>query len=87
MSGAVCSLVGYSRLVMFSFGFQQAYQRGVEPEDHILFTKVRAIFSVVVQHLLTYPFTQCLDSATSVVKNFVDILAPSGYMRFAPDGI
>jgi hypothetical protein len=32
--------VGYSRLVMFSFGFQQAYQRGIEPEDEILFTKV-----------------------------------------------
>ncbi|KAF7291885.1 hypothetical protein MIND_01213800 [Mycena indigotica] len=32
-------LVAYSRLVMFSFGFQQAYQRGLKPSDHIFFTK------------------------------------------------
>ena len=26
---------------MFSFGFQQAYRRGLKSEDHIFFTKVR----------------------------------------------
>jgi hypothetical protein len=27
-----------------------------------------------------------LEAATSVVENMVDGLAPSGYMRYAPDG-
>jgi len=34
------SLVGYSRLVMFSFGFQQAYQRGFEAGDSLFLTSV-----------------------------------------------
>lgn len=25
---------------MFSFGFQQAFQRGIEPGDHVYFSKV-----------------------------------------------
>jgi hypothetical protein len=32
-------LVGYSRLVMFSFGFQEAFRRGLQPEDDIFFQK------------------------------------------------
>jgi len=60
-------LVAYSRLVMFSFGFQQAYQRGLQPPDHIFFTK-------------------CLESAKSVLRNMVEGLAPTGFMRYAPDG-
>jgi len=60
-------LVGYSRLVMFSFGFQQAYQRGIEPGDHVYFSK-------------------CLDAAKSVIRNMIEGLAPTGYMRYAPDG-
>ncbi|EPS93162.1 hypothetical protein FOMPIDRAFT_63796 [Fomitopsis schrenkii] len=28
-------LTSYSRLVMYSFGFQQAYRRGIQPEDQI----------------------------------------------------
>lgn len=35
------SLVAYNKLVMFSFGFQHAFQRGIGPSDHIFFTKVR----------------------------------------------
>jgi len=31
---------------MFSFGFQQAYRRGLKPEDHIFFTKVRLVVMV-----------------------------------------
>ncbi|KAG6896899.1 hypothetical protein C0992_005371 [Termitomyces sp. T32_za158] len=61
------SLVEYSRLVMFSFGFQQAYQRGIEPGDNIYFSK-------------------CLDAAKSVIRNMVENLAPTGYVRYAPDG-
>ncbi|KAF8063303.1 fungal-specific transcription factor domain-containing protein [Lyophyllum atratum] len=60
-------LVDYSRLVMFSFGFQQAYQRGIEPGDHVYFSK-------------------CLDAAKSVIRNMIEGLAPTGYMRYAPDG-
>ncbi|KAF8631666.1 hypothetical protein AX17_005067 [Amanita inopinata Kibby_2008] len=60
-------LVGYSRLVMFSFGFQQAFRRGLEPGDHVFFTK-------------------CLTAAKSVIANMIEGLAPSGYMRYAPDG-
>ncbi|KAG6809261.1 hypothetical protein H0H92_000968 [Tricholoma furcatifolium] len=60
-------LVEYSRLVMFSFGFQQAYQRGIEPGDHVYFNK-------------------CLDAAKSVIRNMVENLATTGYMRYAPDG-
>lgn len=33
-------LVAYSRLVMFSFGFQQAYSRGIREEDDLFFKKV-----------------------------------------------
>ncbi|KAF9267092.1 hypothetical protein L218DRAFT_955568 [Marasmius fiardii PR-910] len=60
-------LVAYSRLVMFSFGFQQAYQRGVQHGDTIFLTK-------------------CLESAKGVITCLVDTLAPSGYMRYSPDG-
>ncbi|KAJ7689016.1 fungal-specific transcription factor domain-containing protein [Mycena rosella] len=60
-------LVAYSRLVMFSFGFQQAYQRGLQPPDHIFFAK-------------------CLESAKAVLRNMVEGLAPTGYMRYSPDG-
>ncbi|KAF8197112.1 fungal-specific transcription factor domain-containing protein [Pholiota molesta] len=60
-------LVAYSRLVMFSFGFQQAYQRGFKDGDSLFFTK-------------------CLEAAKSVLENMIEGLAPSGYMRYAPDG-
>jgi hypothetical protein len=60
-------LVGYSRLVMFSFGFQQAYQRGIRSGDDLFFTK-------------------CLEAAKMVIRNMVEKLAPSGYMRYSADG-
>jgi len=60
-------LVEYSRLVMHSFGFQHAFQRGIEPGDHVFFKK-------------------CLESAKAVLKHMIENLAPSGYMRYAPDG-
>ncbi|KAJ8522831.1 hypothetical protein ONZ45_g676 [Pleurotus djamor] len=60
-------LVEYSRLVMYSFGFQQAFQRGIEPGDHLFFSK-------------------CLSAAKGVIQQMVNSLAPSGYMRYAPDG-
>ncbi|KAI0922432.1 hypothetical protein AcV7_005968 [Taiwanofungus camphoratus] len=32
-------LTNYSRLVMYSFGFQQAFRRGIQPEDQLLLDK------------------------------------------------
>ncbi|KAF8187951.1 hypothetical protein K438DRAFT_1834414 [Mycena galopus ATCC 62051] len=60
-------LVACSRLVMFSFGFQQAYQKGLHIAVHIFFTK-------------------CLESAKAVLRNMVEGLAPTGFMRYSPDG-
>lgn len=60
-------LVGYSRLVMFSFGFQQAFHRGIQAGDDLFFNK-------------------CLSSAKTVIRCMNEELAPSGFMRYAPDG-
>lgn len=60
-------LVAYSRLVMFSFGFQQAYQRGIQTADNLFFSK-------------------CLESAKTVIRTMIEDLAPTGYIRYAPDG-
>jgi len=60
-------LTNYQRLVMYSFGFQQAYHRGFQPGDEIFFTK-------------------CLEAAKAVINNFIEVLAPSGYMRYSADG-
>jgi hypothetical protein len=38
-----CSYANYARLVMFSFGFQKAFQRGFEPDDEVFFTRVRIL--------------------------------------------
>ncbi|KAF9074252.1 hypothetical protein BDP27DRAFT_1416550 [Rhodocollybia butyracea] len=45
-------LVGYSRLVMFSFGFQQAYQRGLKPGDDIFFNKCLEAAKTVVRIMI-----------------------------------
>ncbi|KAJ7641594.1 hypothetical protein FB45DRAFT_359818 [Roridomyces roridus] len=60
-------LTAYSRLVMFSFGFQQAYQRGLQPPDYIF-------------------FTECLASAKGVLRQMVEGLIPTGFIRYSPDG-
>lgn len=69
---------------MYSFGFQQAYQRGFEPGDEIFFTKVNWLCSGTY-----FPLTirQCFEAAKAVIKNFIDVLAPSGYMRYSADGL
>jgi hypothetical protein len=43
-----CSYANYARLVMFSFGFQKAFQRGFEPDDEVFFTRVRNILRHIV---------------------------------------
>ncbi|KAG0696615.1 fungal-specific transcription factor domain-containing protein [Suillus ampliporus] len=60
-------LVSYSRLVMYSFGFQHAFQRGMEASDNVFLDK-------------------CFDSAKVVIKQMIEVLAPSGLMCSAPDG-
>lgn len=60
-------LVSYSRLVMYSFGFQQSLNQGKLEHGNIF-------------------FVACLESATSVIKIVTDVLAPSGYLRYAADG-
>ncbi|KZW01468.1 hypothetical protein EXIGLDRAFT_63179 [Exidia glandulosa HHB12029] len=59
-------LLGYSRLVMHSFGFQSAIDRGVTKGD---------VF-----------FQRCMDAATQVCTVLLERLAPTGYLRYAPDG-
>jgi hypothetical protein len=48
-------LVSYSRLVMFSFGFQQAFHRGIEQGDRIFFTKcleaARSVIRIMIESL------------------------------------
>ncbi|KIJ24875.1 hypothetical protein M422DRAFT_785753 [Sphaerobolus stellatus SS14] len=60
----------YMRLVMYSFGFEDAWKRrkcsGAELGDIMFFAK-------------------CLQSATAVVKQLCDVHAPSGYLKYAPD--
>lgn len=29
---------------------------------------------------------QCFEAAKAVIKNFIEVLAPSGYMRYSADG-
>lgn len=60
-------LVNYSRLVMFSFGFQQAFQRGTLGRGNKF-------------------LTTCVEAASNVLKSVVDVMAPSGYLRYAADG-
>lgn len=31
--------------------------------------------------------SQCLEAAKAVIRNMIESLAPSGYMRYAPDGV
>ncbi|CAE6525117.1 unnamed protein product [Rhizoctonia solani] len=59
-------LSNYSRVVMFSFGHQQAFQRGLE-KGKIFFDK-------------------CYKAASEVVRVAIEVLAPSGRLKYAPDG-
>ena len=77
--------MAYSRLVVFSFGFQQAYQRGIQPGDDVYFNKVHVSKNAPSGFGLIH--SQCLDAAKSVIRNMVENLAPTGYMRYAPDGM
>ncbi|KIJ62383.1 hypothetical protein HYDPIDRAFT_30354 [Hydnomerulius pinastri MD-312] len=45
-------LVNYSRLVMYSFGFQHAFQRGIEANDNVFLTKCFEAATVVIKHMI-----------------------------------
>ncbi|KAF9222143.1 hypothetical protein BS17DRAFT_818833 [Gyrodon lividus] len=45
-------LVNYSRLVMYSFGFQHAFQRGIEASDNVFLTKCFEAATAVIKHMI-----------------------------------
>ena len=69
---------------MFSFGFQHGFRRGFHDNDPLFFNTARVLLPFFFLHLLKV--LQCLNAAMTVVRTMIDSLAPSGYMRFAPDG-
>jgi hypothetical protein len=69
---------------MYSFGFQHAFQRGMEASDNVFLDKVGTIVARIPSILLS--FRQCFASAKVVIKQMIEVLAPSGLMRAAPDG-
>jgi hypothetical protein len=62
----------YVRLVMFSFGFQKAFQRGFEPDDEVFFTRSLESAKTVVMVLID----------TLVPTGYIRY-APDGYFVFA----
>lgn len=83
----IISLVNYSRLVMYSFGFQHAFQRGIEASDNVFLNKVLLPCSVEdLKLIFFFFFRQCFEAATAVIKHMISVLAPSGLMRSSPDG-
>ncbi|KAI0755619.1 hypothetical protein C8Q74DRAFT_1210774 [Fomes fomentarius] len=68
-------LTNYSRLVMYSFGFQQAFKRGLQAEDEFFIEKASVLNC-----------SQCFESAKMVITTIVERLIPTGYMKTCPDG-
>ncbi|KAI9508712.1 fungal-specific transcription factor domain-containing protein [Russula earlei] len=62
----------YARLVMFSFGFQNAFQRGLEADDEVFFTRSLESAKTVVTVLVD-----------SLVPTGYIRFAPDGYFVFA----
>lgn len=69
---------------MYSFGFQRAFESGIQPNDRFFFTKV--CFQVLNKKHSHSANGQCFEAATKVVQIMLETLAPSGYMRYSPDG-
>ena len=80
------SYTNYARLVMFSFGFQKAFQRGFQADDEVFFTRVGRFLTRGVLSGGVNTSSQSLESAKTVVNVLVESLVPTGYIRFAPDG-
>lgn len=75
---------------MFSFGFQNAFQRGFEADDEVFFARVGIFLRIAVSAEIDIDcdpaLLKSLESAKTVVTTLVDSLVPTGYIRFAPDG-
>lgn len=75
--------MNYCRLVIGCFGFQQTFEKGKQSPDRDFLNKV-ASHSYLSFFLLI--FNQCMTAARKVVLTFIEVLAPSGYMKYAPNG-
>ncbi|KAH9914369.1 uncharacterized protein BXZ73DRAFT_55048 [Epithele typhae] len=65
-------LTGYSRLVMYSFGFQQAWKRGLQPEDRLLLEKC---YDSATQVIVTF--------VDSLIPSGYMRTSPDGHFVFA----
>ncbi|KAF9236150.1 fungal-specific transcription factor domain-containing protein [Melanogaster broomeanus] len=65
-------LVNYSRLVMYSFGFQHAFQRGIEPSDNVFLTKCFEAATAIIKHMVE------ILAPSSLMRS-----APDGHFVFA----
>ncbi|KAM5545448.1 hypothetical protein V8D89_000486 [Ganoderma adspersum] len=65
-------LTAYSRLVMYSFGFQQAFKRGFQPEDHMFLEKCYELATTVITILVD-----------SLIPTGYMSTSPDGYFVFA----
>ncbi|KAI9511757.1 hypothetical protein F5148DRAFT_1315053 [Russula earlei] len=69
------SYTNYARLVMFSFGFQHAFQRGLEADDEVFFTRnlesAKTVVTVLVDSLVPTGYIHyALDGALFVFVAF-----------------
>ncbi|KAI0033222.1 hypothetical protein K488DRAFT_48169 [Vararia minispora EC-137] len=64
--------VAYGRLAILSFALEQALQRGSRPSDDVFYHKARHFWH---------------GFRSAVIGIIVDLLAPSGYLRYAPDEV
>jgi hypothetical protein len=65
-------LVNYSRLVMYSFGFQHAFQRGIEASDKVFLTKCFEAATAIIKHMIE------VLAPSSLMRS-----APDGHFVFA----
>ncbi|KAF9048353.1 hypothetical protein BDZ89DRAFT_1057928 [Hymenopellis radicata] len=67
-------LVAYSRLVMFSFGFQQAYSRGMQKSDDMFFNKcldsAKTVIRCMVEELIPSGFMRFAPDGHFIFASF-----------------
>ncbi|KAI0697213.1 hypothetical protein C8T65DRAFT_710435 [Cerioporus squamosus] len=67
-------LTGYSRLVMYSFGFQQAFRRGFQPEDQLFlekcFESAKAVIMTLVDSLIPTGYMRTSPDGHFVFASF-----------------
>ncbi|KAG5352008.1 hypothetical protein C0989_004203 [Termitomyces sp. Mn162] len=75
-TNVLSSLVAYSRLVVFSFGFQQAYQRGIQPGDNLYFDKGTSSSLPLPRHSFSRYVVGCSSLSSGVFKFIIKLLKP-----------